>query len=86
MVLMGVGALAVDLTYIDYQQMRMQSAADAAAVAGAQQLVTHGCPDESDAKTAAQNDSQVDNFTPSRKRTRPGGQPADYNRRTVSGR
>ncbi|MGP8101058.1 MAG: pilus assembly protein TadG-related protein [Candidatus Cybelea sp.] len=65
MVLMGVGALAVDLTYIDYQQMRMQSAADAAAVAGAQQLVTHGCPDQSDAKTAAQNDSQVDNFTPS---------------------
>lgn len=65
MVLMGVGALAVDLTYVDYQQMRMQSATDAAAVAGAQQLITHGCPDQSDAKTAAQNDSQVDNFTPS---------------------
>jgi Flp pilus assembly protein TadG len=63
MVLMGVGALAVDITYIDYQQMRMQSAVDAAAVAGAQQLVTHGCPDQADAKTAAQNDSQVDNFT-----------------------
>ena len=62
MVLMGVGALAIDLTYIDYQQMRMQSAADAAAVAGAQQLITHGCPDQSDAKTAAQNDSQLDNF------------------------
>jgi Flp pilus assembly protein TadG len=65
MVLMGVGAVAIDVTYLDYQQMRMQSAADAAAVAGAQQLVTHGCPDQSDAKTAAQNDSQVDNFTPS---------------------
>jgi hypothetical protein len=65
MVLMGVGAVAVDITYVDYQQMRMQSAADAAAVAGAQQLVTHGCPDQADAKTAAQNDSQVDNFTPS---------------------
>ena len=65
MVLMGVGAIAVDITYIDYQQMRMQSAVDAAAVAGAQQLITHGCPDQTDAKTAAQNDSQVDNFTPS---------------------
>jgi hypothetical protein len=65
MVLMGVGAIAVDITYIDYQQMRMQSAADAAAVAGAQQLVTHGCPDQADAKTAAQNDSQIDNFVPS---------------------
>jgi Flp pilus assembly protein TadG len=63
MVLMGVGALAIDITYIDYQQMRMQSAVDAAAVAGAQQLVTHGCPDQADAKTAAQNDSQIDNFT-----------------------
>lgn len=62
---MGVGAIAVDITYVDYQQMRMQSAADAAAVAGAQQLVTHGCPDQADAKTAAQNDSQVDNFVPS---------------------
>ena len=65
MVLMGVGAIAIDITYIDYQQMRMQSAADAAAVAGAQQLVTHGCPDQADAKTAAQNDSQIDNFVPS---------------------
>jgi Flp pilus assembly protein TadG len=65
MVLMGVGALAIDITNIDYQQMRMQSAADAAAVAGAQQLVTHGCPDQADAKTAAQNDSQIDNFVPS---------------------
>jgi hypothetical protein len=65
MVLMGVGAIAIDITYLDYQQMRMQSAADAAAVAGAQQLVTHGCPDQADAKTAAQNDSQVDNFVPS---------------------
>lgn len=63
MVLMGVGAIAVDITYIDYQQMRMQSAVDAAAVAGAQQLVAHGCPDQADAKTAAQNDSQIDSFT-----------------------
>ena len=65
MVLMGVGAIAVDITYVDYQQMRMQSAADAAAVAGAQQLITHGCPDQADAKTAAQNDSVIDNFVPS---------------------
>jgi hypothetical protein len=65
MVLMGVGAIAIDITNIDYQQMRMQSAVDAAAVAGAQQLVTHGCPDQADAKTAAQNDSVVDNFVPS---------------------
>jgi Flp pilus assembly protein TadG len=62
---MGVGAIAIDITNIDYQQMRMQSAVDAAAVAGAQQLVTHGCPDQADAKTAAQNDSVVDNFVPS---------------------
>ena len=64
MVLMGFGAVGVDVGYVHYQQMRMQTATDAAAVAGAQQLITHGCPDQTDAQTAAQNDSQIDNFAP----------------------
>ncbi|MFY9718667.1 MAG: pilus assembly protein TadG-related protein [Candidatus Cybelea sp.] len=64
MVMMGIGALTIDLSYLEYQQTRMQSATDAAAIAGAQQLITHGCPDSADATTAAQNDSQIDNFAP----------------------
>jgi Flp pilus assembly protein TadG len=63
MVLMGIGAATIDVSYLEYQQTRMQSATDAAAIAGAQALVTKGCPDSADAKTAADNDSQVDNFT-----------------------
>ena len=63
MVLMGFGAVGVDMGYVHYQQMRMQTATDAAAVAGAQQLIAHGCPDQTDAQTAGQNDSQIDNFT-----------------------
>lgn len=64
MALMGFGAVGVDVGYVHYQQMRMQTATDAAAVAGAQQLITHGCPDQTDAQTAAQNDAQIDNFAP----------------------
>ena len=64
MVLMGFGAVGVDVGYVHYQQMRIQTATDAAAVAGTQQLIAHGCPDQTDAQTAAQNDSKIDNFTP----------------------
>jgi Flp pilus assembly protein TadG len=62
MILMGMGAATIDVSYLEYQQMRMQSATDAAAIAGAQALVTHGCPDKTDATTAADSDSQTDNF------------------------
>jgi|HubBroStandDraft_6_1064221.scaffolds.fasta_scaffold174004_1 Flp pilus assembly protein TadG len=62
MVLLGFGAVAVDIGYIDYQQQRMQSATDAAAIAGAQQLIKHGCPDQADATTSAQKDAQTKNF------------------------
>ena len=62
MVLMGVGAYAIDVGWQEYQQMRMQSATDAAAIAGAQALITHGCPDQPDALTAAKNDANNDNF------------------------
>jgi hypothetical protein len=63
MVLMGIGAATIDVSNLEYQQTRMQSATDAAAIAGAQALVTRGCPDSADATTAADSDSQTDNFT-----------------------
>jgi Flp pilus assembly protein TadG len=58
----GIGAAAIDLGYANYQQMRMQSASDAAALAGARALIGGGCPDQTDAATAANSDSTVDNF------------------------
>lgn len=63
MVLMGMGAVSVDVGYLQYQQTRMQSATDAAALAGARALIGGGCPDKTDATTAAENDSTLDNFT-----------------------
>ena len=51
MVLMGFGGLAVDVGYWEYQQREQQSATDAAAIGGAQQLVYAGCPSQSAAQT-----------------------------------
>jgi hypothetical protein len=61
---MGFAGLAVDLGYIQYEQRQQQSAADAAAIAGAQALITNdACPDGSAATTAAQNDAAANGFT-----------------------
>jgi hypothetical protein len=62
--LMGFAGLAVDLGYIQYEQRQQQSAADAAAIAGAQALITADtCPDGSAATAAAQNDAAANGFT-----------------------
>jgi hypothetical protein len=62
--LMGFAGLAVDLGYIQYQQRQQQSATDAAAIAGAQALITNdACPDNAAAQTAAENDSASNGFT-----------------------
>ena len=62
MVLMGFGGLAVDVGYWEYQQREQQSATDAAAIGGAQQLVYAGCPSQSAAQTSAYNDSASNGF------------------------
>lgn len=59
-VLMGMAALAVDVGYWRYQQRLMQTAADSAAVAGADELLY---PALADWKTAAQNDAAANGFT-----------------------
>jgi hypothetical protein len=63
-VLMGFAGLAVDLGYVQFQQRQQQSAADAAAVAGAQALIyKDSCSDSTDATTAADNDSSANGYT-----------------------
>jgi Flp pilus assembly protein TadG len=59
-VLTGMAALAVDVGYWRYQQRLMQTAADSAAIAGADELLY---PQLADWKTAAQNDSAANGFT-----------------------
>jgi hypothetical protein len=61
--LMGFGGLAVDVGYWRYQLREQQSATDAAALGGAQQLVYSSCPNQSAATTAAQNDAANGGFT-----------------------
>ncbi len=61
-VLMGFGALSIDAGYLEYRQRQQQSAADAAAIGGAQQLVYDGCGDSSAAYTAAYNDAATNGF------------------------
>jgi Putative Flp pilus-assembly TadE/G-like len=61
--LMGFAALAVDVGYAEYQQRQQQSATDAGAIAGAQQLLYSGCGDSSAASTAAIADATKNGFT-----------------------
>ncbi|HVR46015.1 MAG TPA: pilus assembly protein TadG-related protein [Candidatus Binatia bacterium] len=61
--LMGFGGMAVDVGYWRYHQREQQSAADAAALGGAQQLIFSGCPNQSAAITAAKNDATNNGFT-----------------------
>ena len=59
-VLMGMTALAVDVGYWRNQQRLEQTAADAAAIAGADEL---GYPALADWSTAAKNDAAANGFT-----------------------
>jgi Putative Flp pilus-assembly TadE/G-like len=63
MMVMGIGAATVDLAYAEYTQQRMQVAADAAAIAGAQTLITNGCPDPAAAQPAAVANATTQGFT-----------------------
>jgi Flp pilus assembly protein TadG len=61
-VLMGFSGLVLDVGSWEYQQRQQQNATDAAAVAGAQQLVDSSCPNKSAAQTGAYNDSALNGF------------------------
>ena len=62
-VIMGSAGMSVDVGYLEYHQRQQQSAADAAALGAAQQLVYSGCPNLSAAQTAADSDSASNGFT-----------------------
>ncbi len=61
--LMGFSGIAVDVGYLEYRQQAQQSATDAAAIGGAQQLVRSYCTNSSAAVTAAQSDAQSNGFS-----------------------
>ena len=81
--LTGFGALAIDMGYVNYQQMRMQTAADNAALAGGQALIAGGCPNQAAANTAAQNNAIDQRLRGERPGERYRGQPAEDDRRTI---
>ncbi len=60
--LMGVSGMAVDVGYWEYQQQVQQSATDAAAIGGAQQLVRSNCANPTGAQAAAQADATSNGF------------------------
>ncbi len=60
--LLGFGGMGVDVASWDYHEREQQSAADAAALGGAQQLVYSNCTNWSAATTAAQNDASNSGF------------------------
>jgi hypothetical protein len=62
-VMMGFAGMTVDVGYLEYAQRQQQSAADAAAIAGAQQLLTSGCPNATAAQTAGKSDASAAGFT-----------------------
>ncbi len=61
--LMGFGGMAADVGYWRYQERQQQSATDAAAIGGAQQLLRSTCPNQAVATSAAQQDAADNNFT-----------------------
>ncbi|MFZ0574028.1 MAG: Tad domain-containing protein [Candidatus Cybelea sp.] len=69
LVFMGSGAMAVDVGELKYQQRQQQSATDAAALGGAQQLAVTGCGNSSAATTAADNDATDNGFVNGAKAT-----------------
>lgn len=61
--LIGVGGMAVDVGYWEYRQQAQQSATDAAAIGGAQQLVRSGCSGSAGAQAAALADAGSNGFS-----------------------
>jgi hypothetical protein len=63
-VLLGFAGFAVDIGYLQYELRQQQTAADAAAIGGARELISTGCPDTgSTATTASKDDSSRNGFT-----------------------
>lgn len=62
-VLMGFGGMGVDVGFWEYSVRQQQNATDAAALGGAQALLSGGCPNQSIATTAAQNDASRNGYT-----------------------
>lgn len=64
-VLVGFAGFAVDIGNLQYQLRQQQTAADAAAIGGAQELIAAGgiCPNPTSAGTAAVNDATQNGFT-----------------------
>jgi len=61
--LMGFAGISVDVGYLEYRQQAQQSATDAAAIGGAQQLAHNNCANPSGAVTAALADASTNGFT-----------------------
>lgn len=61
--LMGFGGVAVDVGYWEYRQQAQQSATDAAAIGGAQQLVRSDCSGPTNAQAAALADATSNGFS-----------------------
>jgi hypothetical protein len=61
--LTGFAGMGVDVGYWEYQQRQQQSATDAAAIGGAQQLLYSGCPSQSTALAAGKTDAANNGFT-----------------------
>lgn len=59
---MGFAGLAIDVTYLEYWQQQQQTATDAAAIGGAQQLARANCSNASTAVSAAGIDAQYNGF------------------------
>jgi len=59
---MGFAGLAVDVGYLRYYQQEQQTATDAAAVGGAQELAHSACTGSSSAESAAQGDALGNGF------------------------
>jgi hypothetical protein len=61
-VLMGFGGIAVDVGFLEFRQQTQQSATDAAAVGGAQQLARGSCANGSVAEAASLADAATNGF------------------------
>ncbi len=61
--LMGFAGISVDVGYLEYRQQAQQSATDAAALGGAQQLVRSNCSGATAARAAAQFDATNNAFS-----------------------
>jgi Flp pilus assembly protein TadG len=60
--LLGFAGIGVDVGYLEYRQQAQQTATDAAAIGGAQQLATSNCTNAAGASSSALYDAGQNNF------------------------